>query len=260
MGFLSSIGDFKFRHAPIKIAIPASHSNGDGLTQQGSRHEDRWSMSLIWRESPMIRLMLSALACLFAFGGAANAATFTFNTDPFAGSTALTTPGRQVVGGEPSISFDTSGDVLIFEPSVFSIVGLSFVNSNLDMMPPSGVNFIVLQVFDDDNNPATAFGAGSAANLIAQKITTAGAGFFIYFNSALNLPRLVFSTNLDDPSADLKILARFTNLAGQPGSLNGFTADNVATTPVPPAAVLMVTPLLLGAVGAKLKRRPRSRA
>ena len=47
---------------------------------------------------------------------------------------------------------------------------------------------IVLETFDDDANAATAFAAGNAANLIAARLTTPGPGFFIYFNSALNLP------------------------------------------------------------------------
>jgi hypothetical protein len=68
--------------------------------------------------------------------------------------------------------------------------------------------------FDDDNNAGTPFGAGQAANLTADRITTPGAGFFIYFNQALDLPRLVFSTDLSDSTADLKVLARMLNLNG----------------------------------------------
>ena len=34
-----------------------------------------------------------------------------------------------------------------------------------------------------------------------------GPGFFIYFNSGLDLPRLVYSTDLSDNTADLKVLA-----------------------------------------------------
>ena len=44
-------------------------------------------------------------AALIVLGANLNAATFNFVTDPFAGSDALTTPGIQIVGGEPSISF-----------------------------------------------------------------------------------------------------------------------------------------------------------
>jgi hypothetical protein len=44
------------------------------------------------------------VVALSAVAANAGAATFTFATDPFAGSTALTTPGRQVVGGEPFTS------------------------------------------------------------------------------------------------------------------------------------------------------------
>ena len=45
----------------------------------------------------------------------ASAAVFTFDTDPFASSDALTTPGRQIVGGEPFISFSLASDVFAFE-------------------------------------------------------------------------------------------------------------------------------------------------
>ena len=50
-------------------------------------------------------------AVLLTVCSTAHATTFTFNTDPFAGSTALTTPGRQVVGGEEFIPFSIGSDV-----------------------------------------------------------------------------------------------------------------------------------------------------
>ena len=138
----------------------------------------------------------------------ANAATFTFDTDPFAGSTALTTPGRQIVGGEPFISFSIATDVFAFEPTIFGAGDqVTFANDIVGNLPTSGVNTIVLQTTDNDTNPATPFGAGNAANLIADQITLSGPGFFVYFNSGLDLPRLVFSTDLSDNTADLKVLA-----------------------------------------------------
>jgi hypothetical protein len=76
---------------------------------------------------------------------------------------------------------------------------------------------VVLQTYDDDNNPLTPFGARNAADLIANRITTPGPGFFIYFNQDLNLPRLVYSSGLSDNNADLKILARMLNLFGPNG-------------------------------------------
>ncbi len=97
----------------------------------------------------------------------------------------------------------------------FGVSSINFVNTVASSIPASGVNTIVLQTFDNDGNTATPFAAGNAADLIAAQITTPGPGFFIYFNQGLDLPRLVFSTDLNDPTADLKILFRLTNLTGQ---------------------------------------------
>src|SRR5262249_43216292 len=112
---------------------------------------------------------------LLAQWSTANATTFRFDTDPFAGSTALTTPGGQVVMGESSINFSTSTDVFSLESTVFGVSGpVNFINTTAPNIPTGGVNVIVLETFDDDNNPATNFAAGNAANLIAAQITTPG--------------------------------------------------------------------------------------
>ena len=203
----------------------------------------------------MFRFLVSLFLGFGALGGVAGATTFTFNTDPFAGSTALTTPGRQVVGGEPSIAFVTASDQFLFDLTVFGIGDIQFVSDVVGNLPTGGVNVIVLQSLDDDANPATGFGAGNAASLIAAQLTSPGAGFFIYFNSGLNLPRLVWSTDLNDPTADLKILARMTNFAGNPGALTSFGASNFAVTPVPPAALLMAGPLIGAAVAWRRRRK-----
>jgi hypothetical protein len=198
-----------------------------------------------------------AAACALGSAGTADAAVFGFTTDPFAGSTALTTPGRQVVGGEPSITFNIATDSFAFDPVVFGISEILFANNIAGNLPTGGVNVIVLRSFDDDANAATAFGAGSAATLIAAQLTAPGPGFFVYFNSGLDLARLVFSTDLSDPTADLKIIARMTNLAGQAGrdSFPLFTSANFIVTPVPPAFVLMAGPVLVGAARAFRRRK-----
>jgi hypothetical protein len=159
-----------------------------------------------------------------------------------------------VVGGEFFIGFLTSRDVFSFESTVFGVgSSVNFVNDVAAHLPVGGANVIVLQTLDDDANPLTPFGAGNAANLIADQITTAGPGFFIYFNQGLDLPRLVFSTDLSDRNADLKILARMLNLNGQAGrdAIPSFTAANfditTAATPVPEPSSLSM--LALGAVG-----------
>ena len=114
-------------------------------------------------------------------------------------------------------------------------------------IPASGVNTIVLQTFDDDGNPATPFGAGHAANLIAAQITTPGPGFFIYFNQGLDVPRLVFSTDLNDNTADLKVLFRMTNLTGQAGrdAMPTFSGANFQlAVPEPSSFVTMAVGLM----------------
>jgi hypothetical protein len=207
-------------------------------------------------------------ACI-ALGGAslwvspARATVFTFNADPFAGSTALQTPGRQIVGNEISIPvFDFANDSLAFTSPAFGISGgIQLWNGPADTIPPGGANFIVLRTFDSDAvTPGNQLNAGTAANLIASQITTPGSGFFIYFNSGLDLPRLVYSADLDSNQADLKILARFTGLAGAAGrdELARFTADNIAAVPEPGSwAMLMVG---FGMVGTLVRRRGAARA
>jgi hypothetical protein len=207
---------------------------------------------------------MKALVCALAtvatltLGSAADAATFRFDTDPFAGSNA-SDPGRQIVGGEDFITFDILNDVFSLESTVFGLTGtqVDFFNGPAGAVPPSGVNVVVLQTFDNDNDPITPFAAGTAANLIASRVTTPGPGFFIYFNSGLDLPRLVFSTDLSDNTADLKILFRLTNLSGQAGrdAVPSFSADNFEITAVPEPTTLALAGLGLACGIGRARRR-----
>ena len=203
----------------------------------------------------LLHIATAVLALTIAAPAAAT--TFVFDQDPFAGTTALTTPGRQVVGGEPFISFSPGSDVYAFDPAVFAAGDeVLFANDLVGNLPTSGRNIVVLETFDNDANTGTAFGAGNAADLIAAQVTTDGAGFFVYFNSALNLPRLVYSTNLSDNAADLKILARMVNLSGQSSELANFSAANFQfLTGVPEPATWAMMTLGLGLVGGALRRR-----
>ena len=188
--------------------------------------------------------VLQVVAALLTLNATAGATTITFATDPFAGSSALTTPGRQVVGGELFTAFSIASDVFSFEATAFGITEIHFANNIVGNLPTSGLNTIVLRTFDNDANPATPFGAGNAADLIAAQITSPGPGVFIYFNSGLDLPRLVYSTDLSQNTSDLRILARLTNLDGQAGrdALPAFSATNFEISPVPePASLLLVT-------------------
>jgi hypothetical protein len=205
---------------------------------------------------------------LWTFCSAAYATTFTFNTDPFAGTPVLSVPGRQIVGGESFVNFSIASDVFSFDSSVFGAgTSVNFVNAQAANLPTGGVNVVVVDTFDDDNNPLTPFGASNAANLIASKITTPGPGFFIYFNQSLDLPRLVYDTDLSSTDSDLRILARILNLNGANGrnAMPTFSASNFAITtaatgtPEPSSFVLMGSIALMVA-GCALVRLKRVRA
>lgn len=207
----------------------------------------------------MFRLQTFLLVVGLAMASLANAAAFNFSRDPFAGTGALATPGRQVIGNEISIPiFDFSADVLALNRSTFGIPdGIRLFNGVAEQIPSSGSNFIVLGNFDGDNNPLNGnqLNAGLAANLIADRIDATGAGFFIYFDSGLDLPRLVFSTDIGSSDADLKVLARFTGLGGQAGrdAMASFSQANVAGVPEPANWAMLIAGFTL--VGAAARRR-----
>jgi hypothetical protein len=161
-------------------------------------------------------------------------------SDPFAGSTALSTPGRQIFGGgeRTLASFGQSSDVFVLDASFFAVsTTLNFVNAPASGLSSSGLNVVVLNQADNDNNPQTAFLAGTAANLIAAAIDTPGAGFFVYSNSSLGVNRLVYSTDLRDPTADLAILARIASPIAPDAfpAMSGFGASNFIIVPAPAA-------------------------
>ena len=198
-----------------------------------------------------MRIASMAVVGLFLACTAAQAAVFRFDTDPFAGTTALTTPGRQIVGAPGTEIAFTAADVIEFDSSVFDVNTISFANGLAASLPTTGVNFIVLQ------DTGTPFAAGIAANLIAARVTSPGAGFFIYFNTNLDVARLVYSTDLNDQDADLAILARLTSFSGSAGfaALPTLTAANFAVAQVPePSTVLLI------AIGAVLIGARRHRA
>ncbi len=75
--------------------------------------------------------------------------------------------------------------------------------------------------------------------------------------SGLDQPRLVYSTNLSDSSADLRVLARLTNLTGNSGALAGFGSANfsIASTAVPEPSSWAMMLIGFGLLGAALRRR-----
>ena len=123
----------------------------------------------------MPRFRFLIVTALLTLSATASATIFPFNTDPFARSNALTTPGRQIVRGESFISFDPATDVFALGSSVFGVGNeVHFANDVVGNLPTGGVNVIVLETLDNDANPATPFGAGNAADLIAAHIRAGG--------------------------------------------------------------------------------------
>jgi len=204
----------------------------------------------------MNRLLRTLAASTLLAAAPAFAANVVFNANPFTGSTADPNDGvRTIFGGvERQLpSFDIANDRFVFDGTVFALGGgIQFTSGLVSALPDGGVNVVVLQSTDNDNNPATPFGAGNAAALIASAIDQDGAGFFIYHNSGLQVNRLVYSTNLNSATADLSILARITSPTGAQAiaALPTFTADNFA---VPEPGTWAMA--LLGLGGAALARR-----
>jgi hypothetical protein len=199
---------------------------------------------------------LPIVAMLLTLTTNANADVISFTTAPVAANPdALTTPGRDIVGGELFTDFDIATDVFAFDPILFGVSDILFANDTAANLPATGVNTVVLQEF----GPPMA--AGIAANLIAAALTSSGPGFFIYFNTGLDLPRLVYSTDLSDPTADLQILARLINLSGQAGrdALPTFSSANFAILQVPePATLLLMAMAGAGSAYRYARRRRRN--
>ena len=75
-------------------------------------------------------------AALLVLSSTANANTFRFDTDPFAGTNVVNTPGRQIVGGEDFISFSIATDVFSLESTVFGVGNtVNFVNGQANTLP-----------------------------------------------------------------------------------------------------------------------------
>lgn len=121
-------------------------------------------------------------------------------------------------------------DRFLFDTEVFGVTGNKKVSVSLAADIKAGANVIVLQDTDNDANAATVFNAGAAASLIAENVDVDGAGFFVYWNSALGINRLVYSENLNEATADIRVLANINTLAGTEAiaALDDFSARDFA--------------------------------
>lgn len=208
----------------------------------------------------MTLIARALLALSLAGSSLAQAAPILFDTAPFTGSNANPNDGVRTIfaGLQRSLaSFNVATDQFVFDLSKFNVGdSLHFSDASHASPPAAGSNVLVMLDTDNDNNPATPFGAGNAASLIADLVNVDGAGFFIYSNSALHVNRLVYSTNLNSATADLSILARIENPNGAaaPAALVTFGADNFAAAVPEPGTASLAFGGLLGA-GTLARRR-----
>jgi hypothetical protein len=248
-----------------KSVIEKDQFTAPELSASAKPNDNQSNARAKWLRMGVTALMLLALTPI------ASATNISFGSDPFEGTDVRNIPGRQVVGGELFIAFHPGTESLVFDDAAFAMGNkIHFANGLLNDIPSTGVNAVVLQSIDDDSNPLTPFGAGNAANLLAGRITERGAGVFVYFNSSLNLARLVYSSDLSSNTADLKILARMLNLTGQEGinALPTFSARNFnlrgdETVPEPSSLGLMgggIAVLLLRSVRRRRTRNASSAA
>ncbi|MEM9837873.1 MAG: VPLPA-CTERM sorting domain-containing protein [Pseudomonadota bacterium] len=171
------------------------------------------------------------------FKPAAALAAAAFSTLAFANAAEFTVRSGQNLQVP---SFDTATDRFLIATDSFGFDdSLKFLNTDSNGIDDIA-NLIVLQDSDDDNDMNTVFNARSAARLIGAGTDVDRDGFFVYYNSALNINRLVYSSNLADGNASFQIIAAILDPTGQNAiaALPTFTDANFGQVPVPAAAVL----------------------
>ncbi|MEL7485678.1 MAG: calcium-binding protein [Pseudomonadota bacterium] len=126
--------------------------------------------------------------------------------------------------------FGLASDAAVSFQSIDATAALAGVPTGTEL---NGSNVIVLLNVDDDGDAGTVFNARSAAQQIADLTDEDGAGFFVYFNSALGVNRLVRAENLNDGDGALEIVARLDDITASAldtteaeAQLAAFTADN----------------------------------
>jgi len=183
-------------------------------------------------------------------------------------------------------SFNIATDQFQLDTTVFTINGpLVFANaaggnpgqfgvSDVSTTFPSTANFIVLQNFDNNDTngfPANwdnSFNARNALRAIAANTDGDRAGFFLYWNEALGVNRLAYTSNLNNGEATLQVLFAQNSanlvsntvnlqtggaeigLRGEANAnfnlLSSFSAANVSVIPEPSSALLAGLALIAG--------------
>jgi len=88
-------------------------------------------------------------------------------------------------GGGPVMSFNPATDVIAFSEGAFGVNSVVFANGNTTDpgFPSTGLTVAVVR---------NASAARAVATVLADQLTSAGPGFFVYFNAGLNVPRSIF--------------------------------------------------------------------
>lgn len=149
---------------------------------------------------------------------------FVFDGDPFRGVD-VSAAGRQVVNTPDELpDFSIEQDALV---GVLADLGLSgpqvFVNGTAEQLTAlagTDANVVVIQ--------GAIGNAGAAATAVANTGVADGPGVFVYWNTSLLINRLVYSSDLGDPTADISILANIRSLEGDAAldALPAFSASN----------------------------------
>lgn len=157
---------------------------------------------------------------------------FAFSGDPFRGED-VSAPDRQIVVGEDAIEdFDFATDRYLIDAVDFGLpeeVRFATVDTtDPDAAIPEDANVVVVLNADNDADAETPFLAGTAAGEIAALTDASRPGLFVYFNSTLDLNRVVYSADLASAEADLSVLSRQTDLTGTDAvdALAAFSAEN----------------------------------
>lgn len=184
-------------------------------------------------------------------------------------------------------NFDVANDRFELNTTVFTVNGpIEFANaaggnpgqigiSDLSTTFSSTSNFIVLQNYDNNDTNGTfpanwdnSFNARNALRAIAANTDGDRAGFFLYWNEALGVNRLAYTSNLNNGEASLQVLfaqnsanlisntvdlrdgGANVGLRGEANAnfnlLSSFTAANVSVIPEPSSALLAGLALVAG--------------
>ena len=154
-------------------------------------------------------------------------------------------------------NLDVDEDVFVID-TAFGLGDLVFDNQFFGdgSVLADDVNIVVVQ--NSSNEDGSVFNAGSAAALIAASTEASRPGFFYYFNSALNINRLVFDEDLSQPGFTTVVIAALNPTGNDAiAQLPLVTTDNFVEAPLPAAGLLFGSAF---AAAAFRRRKPKLNA